>query len=175
VPGSSRLLGSMPYRDLHQRDPGPLRRSKGRGTRAGAVRTGQRLWLLPHWQLPTDTACLRYRRLDEQRRRSSAEGSFGGCACAVEDAGRGADVHVEGDAVVGMPGHPRHVGGVELPGKQRRGTEDVQGSGPVTRTRYRFVLSAFRCHRGRWASSRPQRPRVPPRTGRAQRVGSRPA
>jgi hypothetical protein len=41
----------------------------------------------------------------------------GGCAGAVEDAGGGADVHFEGGADVGVPGHAGHVGGVELPGE----------------------------------------------------------
>src|SRR6266568_585831 len=45
-----------------------------------------------------------------------AVGSFGGCAGAVQDAGGGADVHVEGDADVGVPGHAGHVGGLQAPG-----------------------------------------------------------
>jgi hypothetical protein len=35
------------------------------------------------------------------------------------------DVHVEGDAVVGVAGHAGHVSGVELPGEQRGSTENM--------------------------------------------------
>jgi hypothetical protein len=61
---------------------------------------------------------------------------LGGRAGAVEDACGGADVHVERDAVVGVPGHPGHVGRVELPGEQRRGAEHVPQAvpGPPTLT-----------------------------------------
>jgi hypothetical protein len=50
--------------------------------------------------------------------RVAGRGYMGGGAGAVQDAGGGADVHVQGDAVAGMAGHPGHVGGLELPGKQ---------------------------------------------------------
>src|SRR6478672_2712357 len=50
---------------------------------------------------------------------------LGGLAGAVEDAGGGADVHVEGDAVVGVAGHAGHVGGVEVPAEQGGGAEHV--------------------------------------------------
>ena len=55
---------------------------------------------------------------------------LGGCAGAVEDAGGGADVHLEGDAVVGVAGHAGHVGGVELPGEQGGGAEHVPQAVP---------------------------------------------
>ena len=55
---------------------------------------------------------------------------FGGSVGAVEDAGGGADVHVQGDAVVGMAGHAGHVGGVKLPGEQGRGAEHVPQAVP---------------------------------------------
>ena len=58
---------------------------------------------------------------------------LGGRACAVQDARGGADVHVKRDAVVGVPGHPGHVGGVELPGEQRRGAEHVPQRVPSPR------------------------------------------
>ena len=45
-------------------------------------------------------------------------GLVGGFAGAVEDADGGANVHQQGGADVGMPGHAGHVGGVELPGEQ---------------------------------------------------------
>ena len=48
----------------------------------------------------------------------------------VEDAGGGADVHVEGGPVVGVTSHPGHVGRVELPGEQGRGAEDVAEAVP---------------------------------------------
>ena len=53
-----------------------------------------------------------------------------GGAGAVEDASGGADVHVQGDAVVGVAGHAGHVGGVELPGEQGGGTEHVPQAVP---------------------------------------------
>jgi hypothetical protein len=43
---------------------------------------------------------------------------LGGFAGAVEGAGGGADVHVQGDAIVGVAGHAGHVGGVQFPGEQ---------------------------------------------------------
>jgi hypothetical protein len=49
----------------------------------------------------------------------------GGFAGAVEDAGGGADVHEQGGADVGVSGHAGHVGGVQLPGEQGRGAEQV--------------------------------------------------
>src|SRR2546423_11642788 len=55
---------------------------------------------------------------------------LGSGAGAVKDAGGGADVHVEGDAVVGVPGHAGHVGGVELPGEQGGGAEHVPQAVP---------------------------------------------
>ncbi len=58
---------------------------------------------------------------------------LGGAAGAVEDAGGGADVHVERDAVVGVPGHAGHVGGVELPGEQGGGAEHVPQAVPGPR------------------------------------------
>ena len=60
-------------------------------------------------------------------------GLLGGVAGAVEDAGGGADVHVEGDAVVGVAGHAGHVGGVELPGEQDGGAEHVPQAVPGPR------------------------------------------
>ena len=48
----------------------------------------------------------------------------------MEDAGGGADVHVEGDAVVGVAGHAGDVGGVEFPGEQGGGAEDVAEAVP---------------------------------------------
>src|ERR1035438_10739036 len=58
---------------------------------------------------------------------------FGGATGAVENTGGGADVQVEGDAVVGMAGHAGHVGGVEFPGEQSGGAEHVPQAmpGPV--------------------------------------------
>src|SRR5579859_1055210 len=58
---------------------------------------------------------------------------LGGRAGAVEDARGAADILVERDAVVGVAGHPGHVGDVELPGEQGRGAEDVAQAvpGPV--------------------------------------------
>src|ERR1039457_72530 len=58
---------------------------------------------------------------------------LGGVAGAVQDALGGADVHVEGDAVVGVAGHAGHVGGVEFPGEQGGGAEHVPQAvpGPV--------------------------------------------
>ena len=43
---------------------------------------------------------------------------LGGCAGAVQDAGGGADVHVEGDADGGVAGHAGDVGGFEVPAGQ---------------------------------------------------------
>ena len=54
----------------------------------------------------------------------------GGGAGAVEDADGGANVHVEGDAVVGVAGHAGDVGGVELPGEQGGGAEHVPQAVP---------------------------------------------
>ena len=54
----------------------------------------------------------------------------GGFAGAVEDAGGGADVHQQGGADVGVPGHAGHVGGVELPGEQGGGAEHVPQAVP---------------------------------------------
>src|SRR5579864_6944402 len=62
---------------------------------------------------------------DGAARASCGQWLFGGCACAVQDAGGGADVHVEGGAVVGVPGHAGYVGGVELPAEQCGGAEHV--------------------------------------------------
>jgi hypothetical protein len=58
---------------------------------------------------------------------------FGGCGCAVEDAGGGADAHVERDAVVGVAGDAGHVGGVEFPGEQCSGAEHVPQAVPCPR------------------------------------------
>src|SRR5690242_18313698 len=59
----------------------------------------------------------------------------GGGAGAVEDAGGGADVHVQGGADVGVAGDGGDVGGVEFPGEQGGGAQDVAqavpGPGPV--------------------------------------------
>ena len=55
---------------------------------------------------------------------------MGTAAGAVEDAGGGADVHVERDPVVGVPGHAGHVGGVELPGEQGGDAEHVPQAVP---------------------------------------------
>ena len=55
---------------------------------------------------------------------------FGCFAGAVEDAGGGADVHQEGGADVGVPGHGRHVGGVEFPGEQGGRAEHVPQAVP---------------------------------------------
>src|SRR6185437_14560162 len=57
-------------------------------------------------------------------------GLLGGGAGSVEDAGGGADVHVEGDAVVGVAGHAGGVGGVEFPGEQGGGAEGVAEAVP---------------------------------------------
>src|SRR6202050_5234252 len=57
-------------------------------------------------------------------------GLLGGLAGAVEDAGGGAEVQVEGDAVVGVAGHAGDVGGVEFPGEQGGGAEDVAEAVP---------------------------------------------
>ena len=55
---------------------------------------------------------------------------LGGGAGAVQDAGGGADIHVQGDAVVGVAGHAGHVGGIELPGEQGGGAEHVPQAVP---------------------------------------------
>src|ERR1022692_1936866 len=60
----------------------------------------------------------------------AAEVLFGGCAGAVQDAGGGADVHVQGGADVGVPGHGGDVGGVELPGEQGGGAQHVPQAVP---------------------------------------------
>lgn len=57
-------------------------------------------------------------------------GLLGGLAGAVEEAGGGADVHVEGDAVVGVAGHAGDVGGVEFPVEEGGGAEDVAQAVP---------------------------------------------
>jgi GntR family transcriptional regulator len=59
--------------------------------------------------------------------------SLGGGAGSVQDAGDGADVHVQGDAVVGAAGHAGYVGGVELPGEQGGGAEHVPQAVPAQR------------------------------------------
>ncbi len=76
--------------------------------------------------LPTDA------RLESSRVHGEGRGArrsqprlFSGCSGTVEDSGGGANVHVEGGAVVGVPGHAGYVGGVELPGEQRRSTEHM--------------------------------------------------
>src|SRR5579859_3608595 len=61
---------------------------------------------------------------------SRSGGLLGGVAGAVQDALGGADVHVEGDAVVGVAGHAGHVGGVEFPGEQGGGAEHVPQAVP---------------------------------------------
>src|ERR1700722_2205350 len=59
----------------------------------------------------------------------------GRCAGAVEDAGGGADVHVQGGADVGVAGDGGDVGWVEFPGEQGGGaqemTQAVPGPAPV--------------------------------------------
>src|SRR5260221_3462814 len=55
---------------------------------------------------------------------------FGGGAGSVEGAGGGADVHVEGDADVGVPGQAGDVGGVHVPGEQGGGAEHVPQAVP---------------------------------------------
>jgi hypothetical protein len=55
---------------------------------------------------------------------------LGGGAGAVQDAGGGAEVHVQGDAVIGAADHAGHVGGVELPGEQGGGAEHVPQTVP---------------------------------------------
>ena len=55
---------------------------------------------------------------------------LGGGAGAVEDAGGGADVYVQGDAVAGVASYAGHVGGIELPGEQGGGTEHVPQAVP---------------------------------------------
>ena len=57
-------------------------------------------------------------------------GLVSGFAGAVEDAGGGTDVHQQGGADVGVPGHAGHVGGVEFPGEQGRGAEHVPQAVP---------------------------------------------
>jgi hypothetical protein len=63
------------------------------------------------------------------------EALLGGCAGAVQDAGGGADVHVEGDADGGVAGHAGDVGGFEVPAGQGGGAEHVPqavpGPGPA--------------------------------------------
>src|SRR5690348_17141086 len=54
----------------------------------------------------------------------------GCCAGAVEDAGGGADVHVQGGADVGVAGDGGDVGGVEFPGEQGGGAQDVAQAVP---------------------------------------------
>src|SRR5690348_14636665 len=53
-----------------------------------------------------------------------------GGAGAVEGAGGGADVHVEGDADVGVAGQAGDVGGVDVPGEQGVGAEHVAQAVP---------------------------------------------
>ena len=55
---------------------------------------------------------------------------LGGCAGAVQDAGGGADVHVEGDADVGVAGHAGDVGGLQVPAEQGGGAEHVPQAVP---------------------------------------------
>ena len=55
---------------------------------------------------------------------------LGGCAGAVQDACGVADVHVEGDADVGVAGHAGDVGGLQVPAEQGCGAEHVPGPGP---------------------------------------------
>src|SRR5689334_8828961 len=62
--------------------------------------------------------------------RSLARWLLGGGVGAVEDAGGGADVHVEGDTGVGVAGHAGDVGGVEFPGEQGGGAEHVPQAVP---------------------------------------------
>src|SRR5499433_4292758 len=57
-------------------------------------------------------------------------GLLGGGAGAVEGAGGGADVEVEGGAVVGVPGQAGDVGGVDVPGEQGGGAEHVAQAVP---------------------------------------------
>src|SRR5689334_10136289 len=57
----------------------------------------------------------------------------GGGAGAVEDAGGGADVHVQGGADVGVAGDSGDVGGVEFPGEQGGGAQDVAQAVPGPR------------------------------------------
>src|SRR6185437_14138236 len=57
----------------------------------------------------------------------------GGGSGAVEGAGGGADVHVEGDADVGVSGQAGDVGGVDVPGEQGGGAEDVPQAVPGPR------------------------------------------
>src|ERR1700757_4356128 len=54
----------------------------------------------------------------------------GGCAGAVQDAGGGADVHVEGDADVGVASHAGDVGGFQVPAEQGCGAEYVPQAVP---------------------------------------------
>ncbi len=55
---------------------------------------------------------------------------LGGCAGAVQDAGGGTDVHVEGDADVGVAGHAGDVGGFQVPAGQGGGAEHVPQAVP---------------------------------------------
>src|SRR5690349_11870184 len=55
---------------------------------------------------------------------------LGGCAGAVQDAGGGADVHVEGDADVGVAGHAGDVGGLQVPAGQGGSAEHVPQAVP---------------------------------------------
>jgi len=68
-------------------------------------------------------------------RRELGAGLVGGAASSVQDAGCGPDVQVEGDADVGVPGQAGDVAGLDLPGEQRGGAEDVSqampGPGPA--------------------------------------------
>src|SRR5690349_20235016 len=54
----------------------------------------------------------------------------GCCAGAVEDAGGGADVHVQGGADVGVAGDGGDVGGVEFPSEQGGSAQDVTQAVP---------------------------------------------
>jgi hypothetical protein len=58
---------------------------------------------------------------------------LGGSVGAVQDADGGADVHIQGDAVVGVADHPRYVSSVKFPGKQGGGAEHMPQAvpGPV--------------------------------------------
>ena len=108
---------------------------------------------------------------------------LGGGAGAVQDAGGGADVHVEGDADGGVAGHAGDVGGFEVPAGQGGGAEHVPqavpgpGAGAVRgraiRRRGRRApgrggrswRTATRCRGGRGTSARAGWSRRPARRG----------
>jgi hypothetical protein len=64
----------------------------------------------------------------------SASRLFSGSTGAVKHARRG-DVHVKCDPVVGVTSHPRHIGRIELPRKQRRPRTQAAATAIITAIR----------------------------------------